>query len=107
MSIVALPTKKTPESGKSTMMGLQLVRHPGRDPGHASGAPSVSSVPCPFRRFSHRARRTAARGPRRRRMMGIMEAKRLYQGTGPGPITPDGCAVDYYAMLTPRGEPEL
>lgn len=40
-------------------------------------------------------------------MMGIMEAKRLYQGTGPGPITPDGCAVDYYAMLTPRGEPEL
>jgi 2-polyprenyl-3-methyl-5-hydroxy-6-metoxy-1,4-benzoquinol methylase len=27
-------------------------------------------------------------------------------GTGPGPITPDGCAVDYYATLTPNGEPE-
>ncbi|MEW9533445.1 class I SAM-dependent methyltransferase [Microbispora sp. NPDC049125] len=29
------------------------------------------------------------------------------QGTGPGPITPDGCAVDYYAQLTPMGEPEI
>jgi SAM-dependent methyltransferase len=29
-----------------------------------------------------------------------------YHGTGPGAITPDGCAVDYYAMLTPNGEPE-
>ncbi|MFF5209704.1 class I SAM-dependent methyltransferase [Streptosporangium sp. NPDC000396] len=36
-----------------------------------------------------------------------MTTKRLYQGTGPGPITTDGCAVDYYAMLTPNGEPEL
>jgi SAM-dependent methyltransferase len=27
-------------------------------------------------------------------------------GTGPGPITADGCAVDYYATLTPNGEPE-
>ncbi|GAA0363637.1 class I SAM-dependent methyltransferase [Microbispora corallina] len=31
----------------------------------------------------------------------------LYGGTGPGPITPDGCAVDYYATLVPMGEPEL
>ncbi|WP_200926679.1 class I SAM-dependent methyltransferase [Sphaerimonospora mesophila] len=30
-----------------------------------------------------------------------------YHGSGPGPITPDGCAVDYYAMLTPNGEPEI
>jgi SAM-dependent methyltransferase len=27
-------------------------------------------------------------------------------GTGPGPITADGCAVDYYATLHPNGEPE-
>jgi SAM-dependent methyltransferase len=27
-------------------------------------------------------------------------------GTGPGPITADGCAVDYYATLRPNGEPE-
>lgn len=32
---------------------------------------------------------------------------RIYHGTGPGPITPDGCAVDYYATLTAGGEPEL
>lgn len=36
-----------------------------------------------------------------------MPPERIYQGTGPGPITPDGCAVDYYAMLTPDGEPEI
>ncbi|WP_205826421.1 class I SAM-dependent methyltransferase [Microbispora catharanthi] len=36
-----------------------------------------------------------------------MLPERLYQGTGPGPITPDGCAVDYYATLTPAGEPEI
>ncbi|WP_203863548.1 class I SAM-dependent methyltransferase [Planobispora rosea] len=36
-----------------------------------------------------------------------MISRRLYHGTGPGPITPDGCAVDYYATLTARGEPEL
>lgn len=28
-------------------------------------------------------------------------------GSGPGPITPDGCAVDLYAALGARGEPEL
>jgi hypothetical protein len=26
-------------------------------------------------------------------------------GTGPGVITPDGCAVDLYALLPPVGEP--
>ncbi|GLW98739.1 class I SAM-dependent methyltransferase [Microtetraspora sp. NBRC 16547] len=36
-----------------------------------------------------------------------MISRELYHGTGPGPVTPDGCAVDYYAMLTPNGEPEL
>lgn len=39
--------------------------------------------------------------------MGIMTSRKLDHGTGPGPITPDGCAVDYYALLAPRGEPEL
>lgn len=38
---------------------------------------------------------------------GKMISRRLYHGTGPGPITPDGCAVDYYATLTANGEPEL
>jgi SAM-dependent methyltransferase len=28
-------------------------------------------------------------------------------GTGPGVITNDGCAVDFYALLPPFGEPEL
>ncbi len=36
-----------------------------------------------------------------------MLPERIYHGTGPGPITPDGCAVDYYATLTPDGEPEI
>ncbi|GIH95161.1 class I SAM-dependent methyltransferase [Planobispora siamensis] len=36
-----------------------------------------------------------------------MTSRRLYHGTGPGPITPDGCAVDYYATLTANGEPEI
>jgi SAM-dependent methyltransferase len=35
-----------------------------------------------------------------------MTSQRLTHGTGPGAITPDGCAVDYYATLKPRGEPE-
>ncbi|HEY6276353.1 MAG TPA: class I SAM-dependent methyltransferase [Streptosporangiaceae bacterium] len=28
-------------------------------------------------------------------------------GTGPGEVTPDGCAVDFYALLPPMGEPEI
>ena len=28
-------------------------------------------------------------------------------GTGPGVITPDGCAVDFYVMLPDFGEPAI
>jgi hypothetical protein len=28
-------------------------------------------------------------------------------GTGPGEITDDGCAVDFYALLPSFGEPEI
>jgi SAM-dependent methyltransferase len=38
--------------------------------------------------------------------MAIVTQRRQQEGTGPGSITPDGCAVDYYAMLTSNGEPE-
>ncbi|MEU7643908.1 class I SAM-dependent methyltransferase [Streptomyces huasconensis] len=30
-----------------------------------------------------------------------------YEGTGPGAITPDGCAVELYARLAVRDEPEI
>ncbi|MEU5162870.1 class I SAM-dependent methyltransferase [Streptomyces sp. NPDC020875] len=30
-----------------------------------------------------------------------------YEGTGPGPITPDGCAVDMYARLPAGNEPDV
>jgi SAM-dependent methyltransferase len=30
-----------------------------------------------------------------------------YSGTGPGAITPDGCAVELYARLTVRDEPDI
>ncbi|MFG2457255.1 class I SAM-dependent methyltransferase [Streptomyces sp. NPDC048523] len=30
-----------------------------------------------------------------------------HQGTGPGPITPDGCAVELYKRLPPGAEPEI
>ncbi|GAA3137352.1 class I SAM-dependent methyltransferase [Planomonospora alba] len=36
-----------------------------------------------------------------------MTPRRIYHGTGPGPITPDGCAVDYYATLTAGDEPGI
>jgi SAM-dependent methyltransferase len=29
------------------------------------------------------------------------------KGTGPGVITPDGCAVELYALLPPMGEPQI
>jgi SAM-dependent methyltransferase len=32
---------------------------------------------------------------------------RVGDGAGPGVITPDGCAVELYALLPPMGEPEL
>lgn len=31
----------------------------------------------------------------------------MASGTGPGPITADGCAVDLYLLMRPRGEAEL
>ncbi|SCE83978.1 Ubiquinone/menaquinone biosynthesis C-methylase UbiE [Micromonospora viridifaciens] len=34
-------------------------------------------------------------------------ATRTSSGIGPGPITPDGCAVDFYAQLPPAGEAEI
>jgi SAM-dependent methyltransferase len=34
-------------------------------------------------------------------------SKAGYAGTGPGEITPDGCAVDLYARLPAEGEPEI
>jgi SAM-dependent methyltransferase len=30
-----------------------------------------------------------------------------YEGTGPGAITPDGCAVEFYALLPAGNEPEI
>ncbi|WP_329102171.1 class I SAM-dependent methyltransferase [Micromonospora sp. NBC_01699] len=36
-----------------------------------------------------------------------MTTERTSYGAGPGPITPDGCAVNVYAQLPPNGEPEV
>jgi SAM-dependent methyltransferase len=36
-----------------------------------------------------------------------MWQREYMRGTGPGPITPDGCAVECYTQLRARGEPEL
>ena len=38
-------------------------------------------------------------------MRGVSDVRPV--GTGPGAITPDGCAVDLYALMPPRGEAEL
>lgn len=38
-------------------------------------------------------------------MSGIM--RQGYAGTGPGAITPDGCAVELYARLSVRDEPDI
>ncbi|WP_327683236.1 class I SAM-dependent methyltransferase [Kitasatospora sp. NBC_00458] len=35
------------------------------------------------------------------------ERRTGYDGTGPGAITPDGCAVEMYERLRPNGEPEV
>jgi len=35
------------------------------------------------------------------------ERSQLSKGTGPGVITPDGCAVEFYALLDPGPEPEI
>ncbi len=39
--------------------------------------------------------------------MGVMTDRQSPSGTGPGVITPDGCAVDFYARITAMGEPEI
>ncbi|MFJ9036426.1 class I SAM-dependent methyltransferase [Streptomyces sp. NPDC102406] len=36
-----------------------------------------------------------------------LEMRAGYEGTGPGAITPDGCAVELYARLPVEGEPEI
>ncbi|MEV6697547.1 class I SAM-dependent methyltransferase [Streptomyces sp. NPDC051453] len=36
-----------------------------------------------------------------------LEMREGYGGTGPGAITPDGCAVDLYARLPVRDEPDI
>jgi SAM-dependent methyltransferase len=36
-----------------------------------------------------------------------MTDRQNLSGTGPGVITPDGCAVDFYARLAAMGEPEI
>jgi SAM-dependent methyltransferase len=37
----------------------------------------------------------------------MTEAPRSSHGTGPGAVTPDGCAVDFYAQLPDYGEPAI
>ena len=39
--------------------------------------------------------------------MGIMTAVPRSHGSGPGAITPDGCAVDFYALMPDFGEPAI
>ncbi|MEV1021583.1 class I SAM-dependent methyltransferase [Streptomyces sp. NPDC050264] len=36
-----------------------------------------------------------------------LEMRTGYEGTGPGAITPDGCAVELYSRLPVEGEPEI
>jgi SAM-dependent methyltransferase len=38
---------------------------------------------------------------------GVMSALGQPNGTGPGVITPDGCAVDFYALMRDFGEPAI
>src|SRR3979411_574152 len=38
---------------------------------------------------------------------GIMTDRQNPPGTGPGGVTPDGRAVDFYARMTAMGEPEI
>jgi SAM-dependent methyltransferase len=37
----------------------------------------------------------------------MQRGPRTETGTGPGVITPDGCAVDFYALMPPMGEPGI
>lgn len=45
-------------------------------------------------------------GARFRQNVRMTESSRPF-GTGPGAITSDGCAVDFYARMTAMGEPEI
>ncbi|MEV7126284.1 methyltransferase domain-containing protein [Streptomyces sp. NPDC093260] len=36
-----------------------------------------------------------------------LKRRQGYQGTGPGPITPDGCAVELYSRMSVRDEPDI
>ncbi|MFI0169334.1 class I SAM-dependent methyltransferase [Streptomyces sp. NPDC017095] len=36
-----------------------------------------------------------------------IETREGYEGTGPGPVTPDGCAVELYARLPVGDEPDI
>jgi SAM-dependent methyltransferase len=36
-----------------------------------------------------------------------MPIERWSAGTGPGPITPDGCAVEFYALIPEQGESQI
>ena len=53
------------------------------------------------------ARTASPHGRCRAGTMGIMTDRQNPPGTGPGVITPDGCAVDFYARMTAMGEPEI
>jgi SAM-dependent methyltransferase len=37
----------------------------------------------------------------------VLTDRQNLSGTGPGVITPDGCAVDFYARIAAMGEPEI
>jgi SAM-dependent methyltransferase len=53
----------------------------------------------------HRGRRSGVAGIVGQN--GGMNAVPQPRGTGPGAITPDGCAVDFYAMMPDFGEPAI
>ncbi|MGW4277732.1 class I SAM-dependent methyltransferase [Streptomyces seoulensis] len=36
-----------------------------------------------------------------------LKTRQGYRGTGPGPITPDGCAVELYSRMPVRDEPDI
>jgi len=65
---------------------------------------TLSATPTP-NTHKHRCREQ----PTAHRVLGdiIGTMSRANAGTGPGPITPDGCAVALYALLPPDGEAEV
>jgi SAM-dependent methyltransferase len=69
------------------------------------GNPLRPSATLPVRGPTSGADRGRARGSVRESTPG--SSRRTDRGSGPGVITPDGCAVELYALLPPMGEPEL